>query len=163
MFQKHHTTIFNFLLIFGFGLYLFFVINKDLSIATIALIFFIYIWAIGHICLGTLNIDSLIHVSTFSGAIFALTYFSLFGIEEVPYPEGAIVFHSQEIALSLTIFFISSIIFLYYNRLRLQDDKNKKTIHNLNENHKPFLKTTCNQNWEEATLEDLESGKFEPI
>ena len=113
MFKKHHTTALNFLLIIGIIIYLFFVFNHNLPMATISLILFLYAWIIGRVYYKTFDIYELLNKTGYLGALFAATYFFMFGIEEVPYPEGAIFFHSQAVAISLIVFIISHIVILY--------------------------------------------------
>ena len=83
--------------------------------------------------------------------MLAITYFFMHGIEELPYPEGAILFNSEEIAKSIFVFFISSIVFINKTFFAFQNKTEKPTA------------TTSNNKWEQATMEDLASGNFEPI
>jgi len=90
--------------------------------------------------------------------LFSITFFLSFGLEEIPYPEGAIMFHSKPIAISLMIFFISSLPLLYKhadNQIGCSN-KNVNTLSNQE-------KDQHNEGWEEATLEDLESGNYDPV
>ena len=94
--------------------------------------------------------------------LFSITYFFLYGVEEVPFPEGAILFHSQEIAISFVIFFISTVFILYVKEIQntqqaAPDEKVQATPVLLQKSNKSSTK----ENWEEATLDDLNSGNFE--
>ena len=90
----------------------------------------------------------------------AITLFFLIGVEEVPYPEGALIFHIRGISQSLILFFISSIPMLLLN---------KKTInYNLSlfknaDTKSPNTQKQDSELWEEASLEDINSGKYETI
>ena len=88
----------------------------------------------------------------------SLTFFLSFGLEEIPYPEGAIMFHSKPIAISLMIFFISSVPILYKiaDNQKGCSNKSAKTLSSQE-------KENDNEGREEATLEDLESGNYDPI
>ena len=82
----------------------------------------------------------------------------------MPFPEGAVVFHSQEIAISLIVFFISTIFLLYVKETQAEAQEIKELEQNkafISENSK--TKTQKNENWEEATLDDLNSGNFEVV
>jgi len=160
MFKKHHTTILNFLLITGLVFYLFFIIQNNLSLATISIILFLYVWIIGNIYCESFNVYHLIKVSGCVGVLYAVTYFFMYGIEEVPYPEGAIMFYPHEIALSMIICFISTIIVLFvqFNKPTFQTKQLS-----LNYVEEPEQKEIQGSEWQEATPDDLESGQFEPI
>ena len=172
MFKKHHTTALNFLLIIGIIIYLFFVFNHNLPTATISLILFLYAWIIGRAYYKTFDIHELLNKTGCIGVLFSITYFFMFGIEEVPYPEGAIFFHSQAIALSLIVFIVSHIIILYsQNRLNENSpdffeslEPETENAESANELRDKIFKDIVGEQeeWEEATLEDLESGNYEP-
>ena len=173
MFKKHHTTALNFLLIIGIIIYLFFVFNNNLPMATISLILFLYAWIIGRAYYKTFDIHELLNKTGCIGVLFSITYFFMFGIEEVPYPEGAIFFHSQAIALSLIVFIVSHIVVLYSkdwlnkNRPDCFESLDKPETENVERAKEPRDKIFTDiegkqEEWEEATLEDLESGNYEP-
>jgi len=169
MFKKHHTTAFNFLLAIGTIVYLFFVFNHNLPMAMIAFILFLYVWIIGKSYYKSFDIYELLNKTGYFGALFAITFFFMFGIEEVPYPEGAIVFHPKEIALSLIVFIVSHIIVLYskdwLSALREAEEENHENTISTAPTTNKVLVPRGNQaeGWEEATLEDLESGNFETV
>ena len=70
--------------------------------------------------------------------MLAVSCFFLYAVEEVPFPEGAIIFHAEEIAISLVIFFISSLCFLY-SRAYFNESFQKKEVNQ--PNLKPRAKT----------------------
>jgi len=149
------------MLCFGLAVYLFFVFDYKLPTAAISLVLFLYFWIIGRIYFGSFKLNSLLSLISGSGVLFSITYFFLYGVEEVPFPEGAILFHSQEIAISFVIFFISTVFILYVkeiqNTQQAPDEKVQATPALL---QKPKKRST-KENWEEATLDDLNSGNFE--
>jgi len=151
----------NLLLIAGLIFYLCFVINNNLAVATISLLLFLYVWILGNMYHDKFNIYDLIHISGYVGLLFSITYFFMYGVEEVPYPEGAIMFHSPEIAFSLFVCFISTVIVLYAKfssppKAVPQTEKRRPLPQKQHEEIK-------REEWEEATLEDLESGAFELV
>ena len=71
------------------------------------------------------------------------------------------MFHSKPIAISLMLFFISSVPLLY----QISDNQknnldNNVSIVNIEKNQE---ENKVNEEWEEATLDDLESGNYEPV
>ena len=68
------------------------------------------------------------------------------------------MFHPMPIAISLTLFFISSIPLLYktVDSQKGCSNKNVNIVHSQEKDKE-------NEGWEEATLDDLESGKYEPV
>ena len=107
----------------------------------------------------TFSLQPLIHIMGGSGILLSLTYFFLYAVEEVPYPEGAVVFHSQEIALSLIVFFISTTFLIYCSLQNRNINKKTKTTPHINQR----AQTTNKEEWEKATMDDLNSGNFEPL
>ena len=161
MFKKYNTITLNFLLIAGFVFYLFFVINNNLSIAIISLILSLYIWVLGNTYYNKFNIYHLIHISGYIGLLFSITCFFMYGVEEVPYPEGAIIFHAPEIAFSFLVCFISSVVILHEKARGTPEEEQPGA----DLTPPPFIQhptEIIKEEWEEATLEDLESGNFEP-
>ena len=68
----------------------------------------------------------------------------------------------EEIAISLVIFFISTVFILYVKEIQntqqgAHDEKVQATPALLQKSNKGSTK----ENWEEATLDDLNSGNFE--
>ena len=111
----------------------------------------------------------------FSGMLLTIGVFLSYGIEEIPYPEGAHVFHMQGVSISLLLLFASLL------PLILLSKTNHSTINNINKkierkpsmselkNHNDLQKNADkkfiveDENWEQASKDDLESGKFETI
>ena len=93
--------------------------------------------------------------------LLLLRCFFLIGVEEVSYPKGALMFHSEGIAKSMFIFFLCSIPLILLNKENefFQIFNKKKTVE----------KTTKEENlydeslWEEASVEEVNSGEFETI
>ena len=158
MIKKHTNTILNFVLVCGLAIYIFLTITSGLSSATIWTIVVLYVWVLASLYLKEFNFQKFITICCYVGFLFSITYLLSFGLEELPYPEGAIMFHSKPIAVSLLFCFISTIPLLY----RMTE----KPQHLPDQNAQPTLKKETqkfNEKWEEATLDDLESGEYEPI
>ena len=158
MIKQHSETILNLILLIGLAIYILQTATSSLSNTIIWTIFVLYIWVFSSLYFSKFNFQKLIKICCCVGVLFSLTFFLSFGLEEIPYPEGAIMFHSKPIAISLIIFFISSIPLLYKiaDNPKGCSNKSAKTLSSQE-------KENDNEGWEEATLEDLESGKYDPI
>ena len=162
MIIKNHKIILNIVLFFGLAVYFLFVFNGKLSTAVISLILSLYFWILGRIYFGTFKMQSLLYLISGTGILFSKTYFFIYAVEEVPFPEGAIVFHSQEIAVSLIIFFISTIFLLYIKETNNVLCSIGPSGQKIKTQGKPQKKQT-KEGWEAATLDDLNSGNFEVL
>jgi len=158
MTKKHTNIILNLILLIGLAIYILLTTTSSLSNIIIWTIFVLYVWVFSSLCFNELNFQKLIKICCCVGVLFSITFFLSFGLEKMPYPEGAIMFHSKPIAISLIIFFISSLPLIYRIADNQECAKDKKTHTAFNQEQK-----SINEKWEEATLEDLESGNFEPI
>ena len=158
MIKKHTNTILNIILIVGLFVYILLTTANNLSSAIIWTIFILYFWVFWSTYTGKFNFQKLLKICCYVGILFSITYFLIYGLEEMPYPEGAFLFHTKQIAISMSIFFISSLPLIY-------KISNKQECIEKNDTHTFSNVKTSNtkEDWEEATLDDLESGNFEPI
>ena len=98
-------------------------------------------------------------VLSITGLIFAISFFFFFGVEEVPIPQGAMLFNAPGIAITLFIIFMSALPILYI----IHEDNIPKTA-NTQSSYRPPPETVeenIDDDWEIATDEDIESGNFE--
>ena len=104
----------------GFIIYLFCIINNSFINSTLALMITLFIWTCLHVIMDSFNMNHFIQLLSISGYIFAATIFFYFGIEQVSYPVGAIIFHSEGIAQALAVALLSSIplLKLYHNQCK---------------------------------------------
>ena len=158
MIKKNTNTILNLILIAGLAIYILLTTANNLSNAIIWTIFVLYVWVFLSLYLGKFNFQKLLKICCYVGILFSITFFITFGLEEIPYPEGALLFHSKPIAISLLIFFISSLPLIYKIADNQDSVEDKKTNTVFNQEQQS-VKEKC----EEATLDDLESGNYEPI
>ena len=158
MIKKNTNTILNLILIAGLAIYILLTTANNLSNAIIWTIFVLYVWVFLSLYLGKFNFQKLLKICCYVGILFSITFFITFGLEEIPYPEGALLFHSKPIAISLLIFFISSLPLIYKiaDNQDCVEDKKTNTVFNQEQQ-------SVKEKWEEATLDDLESGNYEPI
>ena len=158
MIKKHTNTILNLILIAGLAIYILLTTANNLSNAIIWTIFVLYVWVFSSLYLGKFNFQKLLKICCYVGILFSITFFITFGLEEIPYPEGALLFHSKPIAISLLIFFISSLPLIYKIAENQECVEDKKTHTFFNQEQ-----LSVKEKWEEASLDDLESGNYEPI
>jgi len=147
-------------ILLGYFFYIFLIVEFSFSIAIIWLIFVIYLWLFTAMILEQYTFKCLINLVCSAGMIIAITYFFISGVEEVPFPEGALMFHIEGITKALILFFLSSVPMLLLNK------------HTISENLATFKKTDNKQTraseydnklWEEATVDDVKSGNYETI
>jgi len=141
------------ILIVGFIAFFIAIGNNNLNFSLIFITSSLIIWVLFSLLLDFFDIKMFAGVVSFAGFLVAISVFFLFGIEEIPYPIGAIVFHSEGIASSLVIglFSLFPVIILY--NINIQSLK----ISPKNDNSK----IETNDEWELATDEDLDSEEFE--
>lgn len=136
------------------------------------LIFIIYAWVIIGILNKKYNFKHFVYMASFTGIILSVTAFFIYGVEELPYPIGAIRFNTESIILISILLFIFSLpaliikmgsLELSYIPASTKTDNVKESYHEKISQiaaEEPLVEM---EEWEEATVEDLESGKFEPI
>jgi len=127
----------------------------------ICLMFFIYAWLFTSIYLNQYSFNSFLYVLCGSGMLVAVALFFLIGVEEVAYPEGALIFHAEGIVKAFFIFFICSIPLILINKennlLQALNFQQKTT------RGKEKSEDYDQEKWEEASIEDIDSGEFETI
>jgi len=85
----------------GFSLYLWNIISSEFVYATIFMTGTILLWMFVGFYTNTFNQTEFAKILSAAGFLLALSVFFLYGLEEMPYPAGAIVFHSDGIAKAL--------------------------------------------------------------
>ena len=137
--------------------------NNNLTTGLIYLTSTIIIWLAYVLILDLFNVYMFASIISLSGFLVAIAVLFLFGIEQVPYPIGAIVFHLEGIAgaLGIGLFSFFPLIPLYY--LDVQKDLShmappKKNKDNYSIEPKIILD---DEEWEIASENDLNSGEFE--
>ena len=80
-----------------------------------------------------------------------MSFFFLQGVEELPYPEGALMFHVEGIAKAAFLFFICTVPVILLKTKNTEPNKN-------------FSQQKENiEMWEKASEKDLQSGNYEPL
>ena len=148
-------------LILIIGLILFFssLIDNNLNLALVSLTSALILWVIYGLLLNVFDVRIFSWVISLSGFLLALSVFFVFGIEEMPLPIGAIVFHTGGIAGSLGIGLFSLFPLLIMYQMTSETLPKPEFVPNKDEiPSKPKLES---DDWEFATEDELQSGEFE--
>ena len=149
-------------LILLIGLILFFsaLIDNNLNLALVSLTSALMLWVIYGLLLDVFDVRIFAWVISLSGFLLALSVFFVFGVEEMPHPIGAIVFHTGGIAGSLGIGFFSLFPLLIIHQLNSQNTSTKPGMM-MNDDGFPAIPNLESDDWELATEEERRSGEFE--
>ena len=152
---KNHIPLLEILV--GYSIYLYFIIEASFAMALLSLILFVYLWLFTSLYLEQFKFHSFVYLICATGIITSVTLFFIIGVEEIPFPEGALVFHIEGITKALVLFFIFTIplILIHKSKNQRQNSRNHRT-----ENTEALSNDDI---WEEASDTDLESGNFEII
>ena len=134
--------------------------NNNFNLALVALTSTLIFWVIYGLLLDAFDVKIFTFVISSAGFLLALSVFFLYGVEEVPYPVGAIVFHTGGIAGSLGIGFFSLFPLLILHQTNTVNPA-QKTAGNVKPNDTPAKPELESDDWEFATEEELQSGEFE--
>ena len=145
------NTIKNILWVFlgGGGLvYMNLALFSNFNYALFSLVITLFTFVIFSLILDLFNIKEFIIILSTCGIILSITTFFYYGVEEVAYPYGAILFHFEGILKSLIVLFVSllPILFLYKGN----DKVNNRLVVDYNDSE-----------WEVATSDDLDSGQYD--
>ena len=151
-------------LILVIGLILFFssLLNNNINLALVSLTCALIFWVLFGLLLDIFDVQIFSWVISFAGFLLALSVFFLYGVEEVAHPIGAIVFHSGGIAGSLGIGLFSLFPLLIIHQLNSQNTTLKPSLVNNIEEFPPEPKLESDD-WEIATEEELQSGKWDSV
>jgi len=145
------NTIKNILWVFlgGGGLvYINLALFSNFNYALFSLVITLFTFVIFSLIVDLFNIKEFIIILSTCGIILSITTFFYYGVEEVAYPYGAILFHFEGILKSLIVLFVSllPILFLYKGN----DKVNNRLVVDYNDSE-----------WEVATSDDLDSGQYD--
>ena len=149
-------------LILVIGLILFFssLLNNNLNLALVYLTSTLIFWVLYGLLLDDFDVRIFAWVISAAGFLLAISIFFNYGVEEVPHPVGAIVFHAGGIAGALGMGLFSLFPFLIIHQLN-SDKTTPIVAPAVNENDIPLDPELDSDEWEFATEEELESGEFE--
>ena len=148
------------ILIIGLILFFSYLIDNNLNLALVSLTSALILWVIYGLLLDVFDVRIFAWVISLSGFLLALSVFFVFGVEEMPHPIGAIVFHTGGIAGSLGIGFFSLFPLLIIHQLNSQNISTKPGVL-MNEDSFPAIPNLESDDWELATEEERLSSEFE--
>ena len=148
------------ILIIGLILFFSYLVDNNLNLALVSLTSALILWVIYGLLLDVFDVRIFAWVISLSGFLLALSVFFVFGVEEMPHPIGAIVFHAGGIAGSLGIGFFSLFPLLIIHQLNSQNISTKPVVL-INEDGFPAIPNLESDDWELATEEERQSGEFE--
>ena len=148
------------ILVIGLILFFSFLLDNNLNLALVSLTSALILWVIYGLLLDVFDVRIFAWVISLSGFLLALSVFFVFGVEEMPHPIGAIVFHTGGIAGSLGIGFFSLFPLLIIHQLNSQNISTKPGVL-MNEDDFPAISNLESDDWELATEEERLSGEFE--
>jgi hypothetical protein len=90
----------------------------------------------------------------------AISVFFLFGLEEMPYPAGAIVFHSDGIAKALGLGIVASLPLLF-SIVDVDESSNADAQTNMPSASTEPTIVVDHDDYELADVDDLTSGEFD--
>ena len=149
-------------LILVIGLILFFssLLNNNLPLALVYLMSTLIIWVLYELILDDFDVRIFAGVISATGFLLAISIFFIYGVEEVPHPVGAIVFHAGGIAGALGMGLFSLFPFLIIHQLN-SDKSTPIVAPAVNKNDTAPEPELDSDEWEFATEDELESGEFE--
>ena len=148
------------IVIIGLILFFSFLLDNNLNLSLVSLTSALILWVIYGLLLDIFDVRIFAWVISLSGFLLALSVFFVFGVEEMPHPIGAIVFHTGGIAGSLGIGFFSLFPLLILHQLNSQNISTKPGVL-INEDGFPAIPNLESDDWELATEEERLSGEFE--
>ena len=151
MFDNIKNNIPPIIIALGFLVYICLIVSTSLAAASIWALFTIYLWLISSLYLKQYNFNTFLYILCFSGIILSVSFFFLQGVEELPYPEGALMFHVEGIAKAAFLFFICTVPVIL---LKTKNTEPNKSFSQQKENI---------EMWEKASEKDLRSGNYEPL
>ena len=129
--------------------------------ATIVMSTSLLLWIAFNIYCNSLDKALLARILSLSGIILSLSVFFIFGVEEAPFPVGAIIFHAYGISIALLMFLLSLLPLLFMNNIDLSPHQETSPQSLSSQNMASEDAYNVDDHWEIATDSDLESGDFE--
>ena len=106
MINNFKQSIPSFFLVLGYLVYFIMLFKTSFAMSAIWMMILVYLWLATSLYLNIYSPNSFIKILSSSGVLVALSMFFLNGVEEVPFPEGAVVFHAEGIAQALFLLFL---------------------------------------------------------
>jgi len=148
------------ILFIGLILFFFSLTHNNLNLALISLTSALIFWVIYGLLFDAFDVKIFAWVISLAGFLLALSVFFLYGIEEMPHPIGAIVFHAGGIAGALGISLFSLFPLLIMHQFNSENTSSKSDVLMDADSALPVPKLESDD-WEFATEEEWQSGEFE--
>ena len=148
------------ILVIGLILFFFSLLNNRLNLSLVYLTSTLIIWVLYGLILDNFDVRIFAGVISATGFLLAVSIFFIKGVTEVPYPVGALVFNAVGIASALGIGLFSLFPLLIIHQLSSTKTTSPAT-HKLNENDTTPGPELDSDEWEFATEDEIQSGKWE--
>jgi len=144
----------------GVFLYLWNIIDNQFIYATIFMGCSMLLWIFVGLSTNSFNNKNFAYVLSGAGFLLAISVFFLYGLEEMPYPTGAIVFHSEGIAKALGIGIVASLPLLFdVSTVKTNNNPDTQT-NSVSTSTDPTI-VVDDEDYELADVTDLTSGEFD--
>ena len=143
----------------GLFLYLWNITDNQFTYATICMAGSILLWMIIGFTTDSFDNKEFAQVLSGAGFLLAVSVFFLYGLEEMPYPTGAIVFHSDGIAKALGLGIVASLPLLF-GIVGVETNKTDAQASTASVSTEPMV-IVDHEDFELADIEDLTSGEFD--
>jgi len=143
----------------GLFLYLWNIADNQFTYATIFMAGSILLWMFVGFITDSFDNKEFAQVLSGAGFLLAISVFFLYGLEEMPYPTGAIVFHSDGIAKALGIGIAASLPLLF-GIADVETNNTDAQASTTSESIEPTV-VVDHEDYELADVDDLTSGEFD--
>lgn len=146
-------------LVLAGGLFLYFwnITDNQFTYATIFMAGSILLWMFIGFSTDSFDNKEFAQVLSGAGFLLAISVFFLYGLEEIPYPTGAIVFHSDGIAKALGLGIAASLPLLF-GVADVETNNNDAQLNTVSAEPTVIVE---HEGYELADVEDLTSGEFD--
>ena len=145
----------------GLFLYLWNIAENEFIYATIFMASSILLWMFVGFSTNSFVNKEFAQILSGAGFLLSISVFFLYGLEEMPYPSGAIVFHSDGIAKALGLGIIASLpLLLVTNNIETGNTKSSKSNLSSAQPAEPTI-VVDDEDYELADVDDLTSGEFD--
>ena len=143
----------------GLFLYLWNITENEFVYATIFMASSILLWMFVGFTTDSFDNKEFSQVLSGAGFLLAISVFFLYGLEEMPYPSGAIVFHFDGIAKALGLGIAASLPLLF-GIVKIETSNNEVQTSTASAPIEPTI-IVGHDDFELADVEDLTSGEFD--
>tara|TARA_B100001559_G_C16240442_1_gene502111 strand:+ start:205 stop:702 length:498 start_codon:yes stop_codon:yes gene_type:complete len=152
---------------FSVSLIIYFVFLAQMLLlwSVVWLLFALYTWLIIALILKQYVFKQFLYLLCSSGIWVSISWFFIKGVEEVPLPRGAFIFKTEGIIPSVILFMLFTIpLIIYHFSSQVKHEREQPLpTKKIKEQPKNNKLDSADPNWEEASIEDIESGDYEVI